>query len=298
MAGKVTVGFEPESVTIPIVDILPLRLVEDSARKRRKFRQIAASIREIGIVQPPIVVRRSDGKHKYLLLDGHLRIEILKDLGIAEVACLVSLDDEAVTYNRQVNRLSPLQEHKMILKVIERGVPEERIAQALNVNVKTIRAKRDLLNGICPQVAALLKDKHCPINSFQALKKAKPLRQYEIAKTMVAIGDYTVAYARALVSASSPDQLVNPGKARVHRKVSSEEIEQIERELANLQGDVERIEETFAADHLDLVLATSYVRSLLRNAEVDRYLMNYQEELRRQFHEICDATALASEAAE
>ena len=298
MAGKVTVGFEPESVTIPIVDILPLRLVEDSARKRRKFRQIAASIREIGIVQPPIVVRRSDGKHKYLLLDGHLRIEILKDLGIAEVACLVSLDDEAVTYNRQVNRLSPLQEHKMILKVIERGVPEERIAQALNVNVKTIRAKRDLLNGICPQVAALLKDKHCPINSFQALKKAKPLRQYEIAKTMVAIGDYTVAYARALVSASSPDQLVNPGKARVHRKVSSEEIEQIERELANLQGDVERIEETFAADHLDLVLATSYVRSLLRNAEVDRYFMNYQEELRRQFHEICDATALASEAAE
>ena len=298
MAGKVTVGFEPESVTIPITDILPLRLVEDTARKRRKFRQIAASIREIGIVQPPIVARRSDRKHKYLLLDGHLRIEILKDLGIAEVACLVSLDDEAVTYNRQVNRLSPLQEHKMILKVIERGVPEERIAQALNVNVKTIRAKRDLLNGICPEVAALLKDKQCPTNSFQALKKAKPLRQYEIAKTMVAIGDYTVAYARALVSASSPDQLVDPGKARVHRKVSPEEIEQIERELANLQGDVELIEETFAADHLNLVLATSYVRSLLRNAEVDRYLMNYQEELRQQFHEICDATALSSEAAE
>ena len=61
MAGKVTIGFEPESVTIPIADILPLRLVEDRARKRRKFRQIAASIREIGIVQPPIVARRSDG---------------------------------------------------------------------------------------------------------------------------------------------------------------------------------------------------------------------------------------------
>ncbi|MCY4393592.1 MAG: hypothetical protein OXC10_00435 [Rhodospirillaceae bacterium] len=59
MAGKVTVGFEPESVAIPLADILPLRLVEDTARKRRKFRQIAASIREIGIVQPPIVARRS-----------------------------------------------------------------------------------------------------------------------------------------------------------------------------------------------------------------------------------------------
>ena len=298
MAGKVTVGFEPESVTISIVDILPLRLVEDSARKRRKFRQIAASIREIGIVQPPIVVRRSDGKHKYLLLDGHLRIEILKDLGIDSVACLVSLDDEAVTYNRQVNRLSPLQEHKMILKVIERGVPEERIAQALNVNVATIRAKRDLLNGICPEVASLLKDKHCPINSFQALKKAKPLRQYEIAKTMVVVGDYSVAYARALVSASSPDQLVNPGKARAHRKVSPEEIEQIERELANLQGDVDRIEETFAADHLDLVLATSYVRSLLRNAQITRYMETYHRNLREEFQKICEATAPIAEAAE
>ena len=95
MDGKVTIAFEPESVTIPIAGILPLRLVENTARKRKKFRQIDASIREIGIVQPPIVARRSGGKHKYLLLDGHLRIEILKDLGIDEVVCLVSLDDEA-----------------------------------------------------------------------------------------------------------------------------------------------------------------------------------------------------------
>ena len=298
MAGRVTVGFEPESVTIPIADIQPLRLIDDSTRKRRKFRQIAASIREIGIVQPPMVARRSDGKHKYLLLDGHLRFEVLKDLGNESVACLVSLDDEAVTYNRQVNRLSPLQEHKMILKVIERGVPEERIAQALNVNVTTIRTKRDLLNGICPEVAALLKDKHCPINSFQALKKAKDLRQYEIAKTMVLVGDYSVAYARALVSASSPDQLVNPVKARAHRKVSSEEIEQIERELANLQGDVDRIEETFAADHLNLVLATSYVRSLLRNAQITRYIETYHRNLLEEFRDICEATAPTAEAAE
>lgn len=298
MAGKVTIGFEPESETIPITDILPLRLIDDTARKRHKFRQIAASIREIGLVQPPIVARRSDGKHKYLLLDGHLRIEILKDLGIDEIACLVSLDDEAVTFNRQVNRLSPLQEHRMILKVIERGVPEERIAQALNVNVATIRAKRDLLKGICPEVAALLKDKHCPINSFQALKKVEPLRQYEIAKTMVAVSDYSVAYARALVSASSPDQLVNPGKARKHRKVSPEEIDQIERELANLQGDVERIEETFAADHLNLVLATSYVRSLLRNAQITEYMETYHGSLLEEFRTICEATAPTAEAAE
>ena len=186
----------------------------------------------------------------------------------------------------------------MILKVIERGVPEERIAQALNVNVATIRTKRDLLNGICPEVATLLKDKHWPINSFQALKKVMPLRQYEIAKTMMVVGDYSVAYARALVSASSPDQLLNPDKARTHRKVSSEEIEQIERELANLQGDVDRIEETFAADHLNLVLAASYVRSLLRNSQITRYIETYHRNLLEEFRDICEATAPTAEAAE
>ena len=298
MAGKVTIGFEPDSVTLTITDILPLRPVDDTVRKSRKFLQIAASVREIGIVQPPIVARRPELKGKYLLFDGHLRIDVLKDMGVGEVTCLVSLDDEALTYNREVNPVTPVQEHRMILKVIGRGISEQRIAQALNVNVKSIRAKRDLLNGICPEVAALLKDKHCPFNSFQALKKVKPLRQYEIAKTMTGIGNYTVAYARSLVAASSPDQLVNPGKPKAHRRISAEQMEEIERELANLQGEVERIEDTFAADHLDLVLATSYVRSLLRNAEVDRYLMNYQGELRQQFQVICDATALASEAAE
>ena len=75
-------------------------------------------------------------------------------------------------------------------------------------------------------------------------------------------------------------------------------MEQIQRELNNLQGDVKRIEATFASDRLNLVLATSYVRSLLGNERIDRYLEKYHPGLRQEFHKICDATALASEAAE
>ena len=297
MSGEVTMGFERESVTVALADILPSKPVDGTVRKSRKFLQIAASVREIGIVQPPVVARSPGLKGKYLLLDGHLRIDILRDMGVAEAACLVSVDDETLTYNREVNPITPIQVHRMILKVIARGVSERRIAQALDVNVETIRTKRDLLNGICPEVAALLKDKDCPINSFQALKRVKALRQYEIAKTMVGIGTYSVAYAKTLVDASSPDQLVNPGKPATRRKISSEDMEQIERELANLRGDLERIEANFAADHLNLALAVSYVRSLLRNAEVDRYFRKHQEGLRRQFQEICESTALSSEAA-
>ena len=48
----------------------------------------------------------------------------------------------------------------MILKAIERGVSEDRIAAVLDVDVARIRIKRDLLNGIAPEATELLKDKH------------------------------------------------------------------------------------------------------------------------------------------
>jgi FixJ family two-component response regulator len=70
-----------------------------------------------------------------------MRIEVLKDSGAQEVECLISTDDEAFTYNRQISRLAPIQEHKMILKAIERGVPEERIAAALDLSPRSIMRK-------------------------------------------------------------------------------------------------------------------------------------------------------------
>ena len=91
-------------------------------------------------------------------------------MGHTDVICLVSTDDEAFTYNKRVNRLAMIQEHRMILKAVERGVPEERIAKALNVDVQSIVRKRRLLEGICPEVADILKDKHLAIYAFTELQ--------------------------------------------------------------------------------------------------------------------------------
>jgi len=110
-------------------------------------------------------------------LDGHLRFEVLKEIGQKEVFCLVSTDDEAFTYNHKVNRISPIQEHFMILRAIEKGVSEERIAKTLNVDVAKIRQKRNLLESICAEVVELLKDKHFSPNAIRVLKKMKPMRQ-------------------------------------------------------------------------------------------------------------------------
>jgi hypothetical protein len=168
---SVPVAFEEATLRINLAAILPLREVSSAVRKSIKYGQIAASIKEVGIIEPPVVFRDREDRDQFHLLDGHLRIEILRDQGEQEVVCLIATEDEAFTYNKQVSRIAIIQEHKMILNAIRKGVPEERLARALNVNISNIRAKRNLLVGICPETADLLRDKHVPLNSFQELRR-------------------------------------------------------------------------------------------------------------------------------
>lgn len=298
MSTTPVMAFEPASVSIALDDLLPVRRVSAAARSGRKFRQIAASVREIGIAQPPVVARHGTLAGKYLLLDGHFRVEVLKELGIDRVTCLVSTDDEAFTYNRQVNRLATVQEHRMILKLVERGVPEARIAKTLDVNINSIRRKRDLLQGICPEAADLLQDRQCPLNSFRQLRKLKAVRQVEVAELMIAMNNYSVPYATALVEATPPDLLVGDHKTRPGDTVSRRQIERMEREMASLQRGIKRVEGTFGPDHLHLVLAVGYLRSLLGNPAITRYLERHHREIRLEFQSILDATALSAQADE
>ncbi len=152
-ASTVKMAFEAARLRIAIADIQPLKLVSSAIKKTPKYVQIAASIREVGIVEPPVVARDHSEPGKYLLLDGHLRIDVLEGHGRNRCRLPDSTDDEAFTYNKRVNRIAMVQEHRMILKAVERGVSEERIAKALNVDVQSIRRKRRLagrdLRGGC-----------------------------------------------------------------------------------------------------------------------------------------------------
>jgi hypothetical protein len=55
----------------------------------------------------------------------------------------------------------------MIVMAVRRGAPEERLARALNINIKTLQEKRRLFDGICPEAAELLKDKQVTPTSFR-----------------------------------------------------------------------------------------------------------------------------------
>jgi len=288
-------AFESKSVFVEFTDILPVKQFHKRVKKTKKYLQILASIREVGIVEPPIVIPEPNNKGKYLLLDGYLRIEILKELGALGVICLVATDDEAFTYNKRINRLATIQEHKMILKAIERGVPQERIARALGINISSIRQKRSLLEGICPETTELLKDKHCPQNTFQSLKKMKPMRQIEVAELLIAMDNYSVSYSKALLAATPQDQLIESEKPKSFKGISAEKIAQMESEMAKLQREMKLIEDSYGPDHLSLVLARGYLVSLLENEGVSRYLAQNHNEILSEFRRISEVVSMGPE---
>src|SRR5690606_25474080 len=149
-------SFEEDFITLAVDALLPVKVLRTATKSSKKYQQITASIREVGLVEPPVVARAPSNPGTFLLLDGHVRIEVLKDLGIESVECLISTDDEAFTYNKRISRLSSIQEHRMIRRAIERGVPEEKIARALDVNSQTLRRKYRMLHGICDETVAIL----------------------------------------------------------------------------------------------------------------------------------------------
>jgi ParB-like chromosome segregation protein Spo0J len=290
----VHIAFEKVPVRLAISDVAPLHLVSEQTKKSAKYLQIAASIREIGLVEPPVVARDKTEKGKYLLLDGHLRLTVLREMGEIEVTCLVSTDDEAFTYNKRVNRLVIVQEHRMIVEAIERGVSEERIARALNLDVKTIHLKVQLLHGICPEAAELLKDKPIATGAAWTLKRMAPFRQIEAATLMVAMNKYTTSYAKTLLAATPQDQLADRSKPKAIKGLTEEQTALIQRESENLQREFKLAERSYGSDHLDLVLAKGYLSTLLGNRRVVRYLAQHQNEILKEFQKIAETDQTAA----
>jgi len=287
-APLIKLAFHREAIRLSISNITPLRIVSDKIKKSKKYGQIRSSIFYSGLAEPPVVVSDRDEKGKYLLLDGHMRLAVLTELGHKDVDCLIATDDEAYTYNKRVNRLATIQEHQMILKAIEKGVSEEVLARVLNVNIQNIKTKRRLLEGICAEVVELLKDKHVPINTFRELRKMKPLRQIEAAQLMIAMNKFSCPYARSLVGATPASQLVETAKPKKINGLTEEQIARMEQESAQLDREFQLLEETYGQDHLDLVIATGYLRRLIENARVVRYLAQRFPELLTEFQKISE----------
>ncbi|WP_256814832.1 MULTISPECIES: ParB/RepB/Spo0J family partition protein [Pseudomonas] len=284
-------AFEPDLITVRLPLILPSRQVTHDMLTSVKYAAILASIRELGVVEPlavhPEPVHGTGGEPRYLLLDGHLRLAALVQLGAEDALCLLATDDEGFTYNRQVNRLTPIQEHKMILEAIRKGTTAERIAEVLSVNVGRIRERQHLLRGIAPEVAEMLKTRMVSQAVFRVLRKMKPMRQIELVEMMISANCFTGRYAEMVLAATRPEQLVEAKK--VSEGVTAEDIARMEQEMEKLYHDYRLVEDTLGETMLVLVVAKGYVSRMLRNQTIAAYLERFEPDLVRELAGIVEA---------
>jgi len=292
MTKQVRLGFEPQVMTVSVANILPIKQLKPAVKISQKYLQVLASVREVGIIEPLIIFPQSGKSGTYLLLDGHVRLSALKELGQSDARCLIATDDEAYTYNKRVNRVATIQEHVMILKAIKSGVSEERIAKVLNVDVASIRQKRDLLDGICREAAEILKTKQMSALVFGLLKKMKPMRQIEVAELLVTASNFSVPYTKALLAATKIEMLVDPEKHKVVDGLTPDQAAKMRKEMEVLQRDLKLIEESHGNEVLNLVLARGYLGKLLGNARITRYLNQHAPDILRELQAILAGESL------
>lgn len=182
----------------------------------------------------------------------------------------------------------------MILKLIERNVPEAKIARSLNIDISTLQGKTRMINGVCPEAIAILSEKHIAAKVFAVLRCMRPLRQIEVAELMVAMNRYTEGYVRALLAATPRSLVAIETKPRNEKGLTDEQKALMERESAQLDREVKLARKAYGADHLLLVVARGYLIRLLENERVFRYLGQHRPEFLAEFRRIAESEAFAA----
>jgi RepB plasmid partitioning protein/ParB-like nuclease domain len=255
---------------LPSDSIVPQRSVTPEVVRSAIFKQILASVREIGLIEPLVVFPQEE--KGFLLLDGHLRLEALKILEIKEVNCILSTDDESYTYNKRVNHIPPVAQHFMLMEALKSGVAEERIATTLNVDVAAIRRRVQMLDGICPEVVEMLRDRKLSLDLFPVLRKMKAIGQIATVELMVLRNDFSVSFARTRLAISPPALLSKASTARQLKANANAADALLGEDTDGLIQNLKAIEETYGADVLTLTVACAYLERLFEHKKILRYL--------------------------
>lgn len=291
MPRSVKTAFHPQVVRLDTKLLVPLRELDPVERNHQKYKQIAASIAAVGVIEPLVVFAL--GKGRFRLLDGLKRLDILLRRNVTSVECLLATEEEGYTYNRKVNYLSPVGEHQMILRALKHN-SEETIATALNVDVETIKRKRDLLDGMCADAVHILRDHRVTAKAFSVLKKMKPIRQVECAQLMVASNMYNGLFAQALLAGTRDTMLSNPENERPKKSVTAEQRMRMQNETDNLISDLNGVEKSYGTEVLTLSVACKYLAKVLANERIHRALEQRHPEILDEIESVVAAVAPAA----
>ena len=270
---------EPRGVDIPVIKLQPLN---ERKPLEQSFKRLIASIRAVGLIEPLCVYKEGD---HFMILDGYLRYLACTELGIDVLPCLVYKTKEAYSFNKMVNRLSPIQENKMLRKSLE-ILDEKTICRALGLGSLAERMKKALLSKLAPEAVKEWDSGRINKSCAVSLAFVKPERQIVILKDMAKAGDFTPAFARAMV-------IRTPARLRAKFSPNSKnpwDQEDKKQELLKRLNEVEQRFDFYSGLYrqyvADLLKLCVYVRKLVSNERVREFMENKYPDVLKAFNTI------------
>ena len=265
---------------IPIIRLQPLR---DRKISQRDFDRILASIKAIGLIAPLIVYPEGED---FVITEGVQRYRALLEMGIEIVPCVIGQQREAFTGNRMVNRVSPVQENRMIEKSLEE-LDEKTIAKALGLSGITHRMKRTLLKQLDPEVATAFDQGAITRTCALELTNVKPARQKEILTAMKGYKDYSVAFAQSLVLKTPPPmRATRKGRKRNPWNKTAQRKNDLLKKLAEAEQKHDFYSRLYKQYTVDLLRLAIYARALLTNRRIREHLDQSHPEIVARFETI------------
>lgn len=140
---------EEQILQVPIEDILPNRFQPRLAFDDASLQDLAASIKQHGIIQPLILRRKND---KYEIIAGERRYKAARIAGLVSVPAIISnLSDAAsaevaIVENVQRKDLSAIEEAKSYQSILDKGyMTQEELAKKMGLSQSAISNKLRLL---------------------------------------------------------------------------------------------------------------------------------------------------------
>jgi len=207
-AGR-TVGVR----TVPVDRITPNPEQPRMVFDEDTLQELAASIREHGVLQPILV--RPLGNHQFQLIAGERRWRASKIAGHATIPALVEeIDDDtaleiSIIENLQREDLSPLDEASMYDRMIhEHGYSVRKLAQKLGKD-KGYLENRLRLADAPPEVRQLVSVRKDTLShAYELLKVEDPKKRRRLAE-QVARGELTLVKLREKIEGRAPRPIVD-----------------------------------------------------------------------------------------
>ncbi|MBP2642345.1 MAG: parB-like partition protein [Firmicutes bacterium] len=202
------VAIDTESIEVHVEELLTNPFQPRKTFSEESLHELAASVREHGIIQP-ILVRRTD--HGYEIIAGERRMRAAKLVGLTNVPVIVrEINDKdmaelAMIENLQREDLHYLEEAEGFHHLLENfGMTQEELARRMGKNQSTVANKLRLLR-LNPEVRCQLVDNNLTERHARALLKLEDVEKQQIALNAIKENNLNVRETEDMVSAILED---------------------------------------------------------------------------------------------